>query len=53
MNIGHLLNKNASLQKSSYKLKGIVHHYGKMVDSGHYIAEVYVNALDKWYRMDD
>ncbi len=52
LNLAEFINKNADSQGHTYKLSGMVHHYGE-VDYGHYTASVYKENEKKWYLMND
>ncbi|CUS21236.1 LAQU0S02e09142g1_1 [Lachancea quebecensis] len=38
---------------TSYKLIGVVYHHGVSPSGGHYTCDVYQEAHNKWYRIDD
>ena len=37
----------------SYRLVGVVTHYGGTTHSGHYVSNVYSPRRDSWYHYDD
>ena len=53
LQLNKTLNQNSDLkQNTKYKLKGIVHHHGE-AEYGHYYADVFCDATNKWYCLND
>ncbi|XP_037077703.1 ubiquitin carboxyl-terminal hydrolase 37-like [Pollicipes pollicipes] len=38
---------------NTYRLVGVVSHYGGATHSGHYVSDVYSVGRDRWYHYDD
>ena len=36
-----------------YRLRGVIVHYGKSINTGHFVAFVYNDVLGEWLRCDD
>jgi ubiquitin C-terminal hydrolase len=36
-----------------YRLRGVIVHYGKSINTGHFVAYVYNDTLGEWLRCDD
>ena len=39
--------------ENTYRLVGVVSHYGDSTHSGHYVSDVYSVGRDRWYHYDD
>ena len=38
---------------NTYRLVGVVSHYGRAAHSGHYVSDVYSVVRDRWFHYDD
>ncbi|CAF4126412.1 unnamed protein product, partial [Didymodactylos carnosus] len=44
---------NEDLNNCQYRLRGVVVHYGKSINTGHFVSFCYNDALGEWIRCDD
>lgn len=44
---------NSSSNECIYRLRGVIVHYGKSINTGHFVAFVYNDVLGEWLRCDD
>ncbi|CAF0814376.1 unnamed protein product [Adineta steineri] len=42
-----------STSECLYRLRGVIVHYGKSINTGHFVAFVYNDVLGEWLRCDD
>ncbi|CAF3082018.1 unnamed protein product [Rotaria sp. Silwood2] len=42
-----------STNECLYRLRGVIVHYGKSINTGHFVAFVYNDVLGEWLRCDD